>query len=1242
MQQQQQQQQQQQPSFSKAAHLTGAAFAARSAPERMQMAVAEMVRSCRPRAPVLPASSQMELELRFGGDANATTKTDYDRVAAAVRSQGWQSVNHAGAPTPESLAGDLMLRIIPQQQQGAAAVRAEIMGRVAIEAYCHHNTLDSVLAHHAVSAAVNQQTLFFTRKSDRSDHVEFADLEFRLAMAVETRLAPEDVAHVTSRWTQLPKFFRHMNRVRFAAPGGCVALDLSIVHSNRAEPGGGGGATMGTTTAAAGMFSGKTPTRYEVELEVLNAVVARRLDAADRAAAGKLLGEPNAAGLRPHEQAVADGVLAELHRAIRLVLGGLQDTAYPVGRAERAAVLAEYTAVARTARPVFVGPSPVALHRRHLLPPPALADDPMVGASILRDYCVTDKADGQRALLFVSARAAESSGGGGGGGSSGSGRIYLITPKLDVVFTGMRSPHAACRHLLLDGEHIAHAKLYAAFDLYAAQDTLLMGLPFDDDATLDATLATLDATDAAAANAANAADAASAGRLPPFRRARMEHYVRLLGAEPVPGARCALTVRAKRFYAGADLLKQSAALLRTVSATLEYATDGLIFTPLHTAVCGNVRVRARSEQEERAALAAFRPPAATLTWNAAYKWKPPKDNSNDFLVHFVTARGAAAPRTFYDADGGGAPAPYRKLWLLCGHNRGDVDDAGFRRDAARLATHMQTRLVPAMLAAAPPPPPLAAEPDDEVADYNARVGRAFDPDRYRPQVFRPALPYDPEAHLCRCALVGDTLVQGDSRMRTEAHEPIQNNTVVEFRFDPDARAGWGWVPMRVRHDKTALLRAGKDVFGNHAKTAIDNWHSMHYPVTEAMICGDVAPDAPEQDDDDDVYYRGNSDKQTHALSAFHNQIVKRVLIERAALWLGARTLVDFAAGKAGDLFKWNDARLTFVLGLDLSSDNVLNARDGAVARYMGQRGRRAAACVFLQADSALNVRSGAAFTKEVVPHSRAVARAIFGDARAAPGLAPALVNRARGGFDLASLQFALHYFWRSRAALHGLLRNLAECVRAGGAFVGTCYDGAQLFARLEAGGGTLLVAGNGRAMLRVARLYGARAFEPRPDCVGLPVSVYMDSINKEAVEYLVNFDYLDALLAEYGFDLASEDEMVAMQHPRTGEGGRRSFERVYANEPRAQSRAPGGSGRKVDADMTPQECEISFLNRLFVYVKKRELTPTELDALHTRHVVGDADTDAPPLPDPKRRRKLDTPASGNAPPLQFTGLVVYI
>lgn len=1366
--------------------------------------VAKLVRSCRPSASASSRATNnkrsgdqmMELEVRFGAvdvggggggqqhqrkRSQAFNLSDYERVARTAIQHGW---------TTDNKAGDTMLRIIPRAGGGNDRVRAEIHGTAAIEAYCRSNTLESVLQHRAVSAAVHQETLFFTRKSEVLPQIPFPDLELRVSLAQETRLAPHSdegaVVALRDNWSRLPKYFRHMNRVRFVEPGGkgCVALDLSIVHSNRRlrnQYGRDDGPFMGTTTGEVALFSGySSHIEYEVELEIDNLAVAQWLRAErtpadeqmERAQQQQQQQQP--LQLTPVEKTVAGRVLAQMHRAIRMIMGALQDTVYPVGRLQRTAVIDEYMGVlyassassssSPPSQPYFVGPSPVTLQQEHCRPVRAAAatsgvgnddDDDDGSPSIQENFSVTDKADGSRALLFVSK-------------TTSAGAVYMITGAMNVKYTGMRCADASCHHLLLDGEYItrghggAPLNLYAAFDLYAAEGRLLMGLPFAD-------------LRYGASGSLVPSEEEEGGRhgrggsvqLPPYRLPRMQYYVSRLALalaaskSTVPSG-CRMTVRAKDFYLGASprdgdgdgdslavsIFDQARAVL-TRSATLEYETDGLIFTPTDTAVNGKRPVFQRltrraggngsldvaadaaavlpGPEEVQRALESYKLLNTKRTWFRAFKWKPPEQNTNDFLVTVVT------PNALFGTMGGGEAVFYKKLKLLCGYNdrhagaakkndKGELVYPGFMKSGTPFYN---------MLMDVAPTAAVTAEDRNGLGLLSDSLAAGEDRG-YKPRAFVPSTPYDLDARFC-CLALGR-----DGQLRAENGDLIETATIVEFRFEPPPQgdgvgssSSWGWKPIRVRHDKTADLRAGKSEFGNLYSVANDNWRSMHYPVTRQRLTDPAANAEPDAAAADAVYYNNVRDtslgvSQTKRLRDFHNRVVKLHLLQNVAQnWRsatssfissgsgrsrGLQTMIDFAVGKAGDIHKWRTCKLQFVLGLDLSRDNIFNAKDGAIARAQrryydgGQKGGASASattplpkCIFLPADSSLNIRAtGAAFKGgggEMDRGGHRIVRGLFGDKQPAGGEPPDLSPHftrivsggaggaeggGGGGFQIGSCQFALHYFWKSPATLHGFLRNLSECIQLDGAFIGTCYDGAKIFKllapiayagpgavadarttgsqnaayyRLFSSGGPAGGAEEGgmaeeeghqplqrQLLLAIAKKYTARTFERGPQSVGLAVSVFMESIDQAFDEYLVHFPYLDDLMGVYGFELVSEKEMDDMGFVKTPgeEGGRRSFEKLFAAE-RAMAereRLP----KRDEWDMTPEEKTISFLNSLFVYRKKRTLTAAALDALHQQYVVdAAAPAAAPPPPHQatasaitKKRPRLEEAAAAKA------------
>ena len=198
---------------------------------------------------------------------------------------------------------------------------------------------------------------------------------------------------------------------------------------------------------------------------------------------------------------------------------------------------------------------------------------------------------------------------------------------------------------------------------------------------------------------------------------------------------------------------------------------------------------------------------------------------------------------------------------------------------------------------------------------------------YKPAAFYPTNPSDDEAHICNIKLVKDR--NGTYQMMTEDGEVFTDKTIVEFKYIMENKSRWRWVPIRVRYDKTALYLAGETVYGNDYEVANNNWKTIHEPVTEEMlITGEGIP----TDIDSSVYYNKGKKSNTQAMRDFHNKYVKNKLI--ASVSKPGKTLIDFAVGKAGDIAKWRSSKLSFILGIDVSEDNIENKQDGACVRFI--------------------------------------------------------------------------------------------------------------------------------------------------------------------------------------------------------------------------------------------------------------------------------------------------------------------
>ena len=132
------------------------------------------------------------------------------------------------------------------------------------------------------------------------------------------------------------------------------------------------------------------------------------------------------------------------------------------------------------------------------------------------------------------------------------------------------------------------------------------------------------------------------------------------------------------------------------------------------------------------------------------------------------------------------------------------------------------------------------------------------------------------------------------------------------------------------------------------------------------------------------------------------------------------------------------------------------------------------------------------------------------------------------GFHISSCQFALHYFFENKDVLMNFMRNLCECTKVNGYFIGGCYDGNLIFERLKnkskGDGITLMNKDNSEKIWQITKQYDNEKLKDDVSSLGIGIDIYQETINKTFREYLVNFNYLIRVMENYGFvPLENED-----------------------------------------------------------------------------------------------------------------------
>jgi predicted NAD-dependent protein-ADP-ribosyltransferase YbiA (DUF1768 family) len=801
--------------------------------------------------------------------------------------------------------------------------------------------------------------------------------------------------------------------------------------------------------------------------------------------------------------------MQRLIKGVGEVLRGIQKSPILIKESTKRQVMSEYQDLTKTNR--FRGAATLTLELANMI---SLAEPGT--HNIRQGYNVTDKADGLRTMGFVNEE----------------GHLYLIDQSLNVYETGQQVK--ACAKSLVDGEWItknsAHESInqYLIFDIYYAPGAKdVHALPFY-----------------GAAVSGGATGAAAT-----MRYNEMRAWEKLWNTAPGPvevikglTPKTKLLVSMKRFrFGGPGDLSIFQAAAQTLDTPRIYETDGLIFMKNESSI----------------------PDEPQGGYNEQFKWKPPKDNTIDFMVVTEKLQG-----TTIDAihDGfhptSGKNIRYKVLRL----------HVGSREDPRK--AQLKPRDI--VLQELPLQPPKGTK--------GANV--------YRPVLFYPEDFPDEMANTCYVEVTTDQETGDEYAVCEVSKEPIMDKSIVEISYDASRPAGWRWVPKLVRADKTErLLRGELGRTLNSNMVAQSTWKSIHEPVTTSMIRS--GNEEPLQDELTAVsliereraaitkkYADRTAPEEDMArvrpLRDFHNQYIKETILYSSVMKKPNLGLIDIGMGVAQDIQKWRRVNAGAVLGIDIAGDSINNPNHGAYQRLwstMLRNGRQAVLpMAFAVGDASRNMASGEA---GIGPEDKVLLQSILGRVRPEGVIPPYIENQMASRFkakaDVISCMFATHYFFASKQTFDGFLQNIAENLKVGGYFIGCCFDGEKTFEFLK-GRDTRLGQEGETLLWKITRKYDNDEIPAGEEAFGMPIDVEFISIGMPHREFLVPFGLLQEKMRSIGCELCNPEELKEL-------GLQRST--ALFSESHAMA---AKSGRKFP--MTPAVEQFSFLNRWFIFRRK--------------------------------------------------------
>jgi hypothetical protein len=567
-----------------------------------------------------------------------------------------------------------------------------------------------------------------------------------------------------------------------------------------------------------------------------------------------------------------------------------------------------------------------------------------------------------------------------------------------------------------------------------------------------------------------------------------------------------------------------------------------------------------------------------VSYREQLKWKPAEENTVDFLCKFDKLVGSITDDEITTATmKTGELIQYKTMRLYVGS---DLDPA-FENPRSTILFEQ--------------PLPGIRGPARKIT--SSKVA-------YRPVLFNPVGLPDTLASVCYVGL--QTIEGGDGDFVTcENGDPIQDQSIVEMRYEPGREPGWRWIPMRIRYDKTERYQAAQKTgnFGgtmNKDAVAEGVWDSIHQPITKHMIrTGAEAPSADEvaamsgavsavsSGEVTRVYYDRSAPVEDISLitglRAFHNMYIKEEVLLNTALAGGGKTIMDLACGQGGDIGKWVRNKVDFAFGVDVAGEGIRDPYAGAYRRYMNEVLNRGGnfdslgKMIFAIGSSAKNIASGeAGATVEEADIMKSVMGRISPERSPPSFVEKNGMGRLRQGADCVAVMFAIHYFFENQATLSGFIQNVNEGLKVGGYFVGCCFDGDTVFQALSnIDQGSSLVGKDkktGAEVWKLTKKYTNKTLTSEKESLGLPVEVEFLSIGTQQTEFLVPFEMLKGKMEEIGCRLLNGEECA-----KIGLGAYKESSAMFEESFKHAKK------EKRDMTMSPIVTQYSFFNRWFIF-----------------------------------------------------------
>ena len=944
-------------------------------------------------------------------------------------------------------------------------IRFTIMGNENILIYCKNNDIRQV----------NNKFILITKKSSVKRPIDINEYRLRFNLKREENILfqNKEIKDMLGKWKTLDKIFRYKKRVSFVTNDGLFRFDMTILKSSNKK-----------SENVPNYFIKKKNIKDYMKKYVVKPPHVGNFnewfDKKDNTEEIEMKGKKNLAMIptktmqksnvlnNPHEyeielECIANKlprlpknieertILIRMMNNIAIILQSVQKSYYIISEIEKKNVIDEYKSLLGDYR--FQGPMNVTLEKKHMLE--KKYEDYQNIVSIRKGYMVTDKADGERNLVIILKN----------------GAMYLMNRKNIIKDIG-----ATCEELagsILDAEYIVkdiddkNINLLMVFDIYFYKNEdvrkriLFRYKEEQKDSSIETSRYEL------LIEAMEIMD----NKLQKKRNNTLEIYKKkfylgddedynkeeemaiaqnekeLLTMEPDSVLYNNLVEEIRELKCDTKIFMESR---KIYYKKYMYKIDGLIYTPRNLFVGEEPNKNKKNMFSGR--------------WFRSFKWKPPEQNSIDFMVKIKKDEKNPKKDQIKYVTINKEIIPYKTLTLLIGY------------DPSIHTKHNSCRIL------------------------NENI--VFE-DKYDFVPFKPSEPYIKDVHLVNIP------VKNDNIYTLEDNVIINDDMIIECVYD-DTNPYFKWKPIRARDN----LRP------NDFLTAINVWNCIHNPVTLDMITtGNV-----KEDDEIELYYNRNmkrSDKICIPMYDLHSYIKKQIIKNNVS---GNKNLLDLSVGKAGDINHWIDAGINILVGIDICKDGLINNENGACNRILNKsvsHKKIAENYFIIWADSSKNLTNGNGAKDDLHKYYLDLIYGNISNKNIVSDKLNKLYNLGNvndgGGFDTVSCQFSIHYFFKDKEILDAFLTNVSMSLKKGGRFIATCLNGSMVFDTLKDDD---IISNDGDIMCwKITKRYNNTEFIPDDSSLGIMIDVYNESIGTTFKEYLVNLDYLESICVNYNLKL---------------------------------------------------------------------------------------------------------------------------